>query len=178
MHFFNVKIVWKLQNRLVGWLLVLRPIVSLGTQAYRWNALRGGLSKGSQPVFKRISEKTTENSERLDRQARSGIKPAPLVYQFLEQKPSDTGVAFEITKARHLNAILSYTFKKNKEDKLFLPDLPHRQTARAIQNFMYLHCCFIICYKIIVGIQDIFLKNNISIKMYRQTSIITWWLCF
>ena len=27
---------------LVGWLLVLRPIVSLGTMAYRWSALRGG----------------------------------------------------------------------------------------------------------------------------------------
>ena len=35
----------------------------------------GGLSKGSQPVFKRVSEKTTENSERLDRQAWPGIEP-------------------------------------------------------------------------------------------------------
>ena len=56
-------------------LLVLRTIVSLGTQACRWSALRGGLSKGSQPVFTRVSEKTTENSERLDRQARPRIEP-------------------------------------------------------------------------------------------------------
>ena len=48
----------------------LRPIVSRRTQAYRWVALCGGLSKESQPVFTRVSEKTTENSERLGRQAR------------------------------------------------------------------------------------------------------------
>ena len=35
----------------------------------------GGLSKGSYPVFTRVSEKTTENSERLGRQARLQIKP-------------------------------------------------------------------------------------------------------
>ena len=55
--------------------VVLRPIVSLGTQAYRWSALHGGLSKGSQPVFTRVSEKTIENSERLGRQARPGVEP-------------------------------------------------------------------------------------------------------
>ena len=54
----------------IGWLLVLRPIVSLETKAYRWSALRRGLSEGSQPVFKRVSEKTAENSERICRQAR------------------------------------------------------------------------------------------------------------
>ena len=31
--------------QLVGWLLVLRPIVSLGTSACRWSVLHGGLSK-------------------------------------------------------------------------------------------------------------------------------------
>ena len=39
------------------------------------DALHGGLSKGSQTVFTRVSEKTTENFERLDRQARPGIEP-------------------------------------------------------------------------------------------------------
>ena len=59
------------------WLLVvvLRPIISLGIQGYGWDALRGSLSKGSQPVFTRVSEKTTENSERLGRQARPGFVP-------------------------------------------------------------------------------------------------------
>ena len=50
-----------------------------GTWVYRWRALRvcvwGGLSKGSQPVFTRVSEKTTENSERLSRQARPEFEP-------------------------------------------------------------------------------------------------------
>ena len=54
---------------------VLRPIISIRIQAYRWDALRGGLSKGSQPVFTRVSEKITENSERLGRQARPGLEP-------------------------------------------------------------------------------------------------------
>ena len=40
---------------------------------HEWDALRGGLSKGSEPVFTRVAEKTTENSERLGRQARPGI---------------------------------------------------------------------------------------------------------
>ena len=35
----------------------------------------GGLSKGSQPVFTRVSERTMENSERLGRQARPGFEP-------------------------------------------------------------------------------------------------------
>ena len=35
----------------------------------------GGLSKGCEPVFTRVSEKTTENSERIGRQARLGFEP-------------------------------------------------------------------------------------------------------
>ena len=58
----------------------------------------GGLSKGSQPIFTRVSEKTTENSERLGRQARPGFEPGtfrlpvlnvtamPLVGQTLENE--------------------------------------------------------------------------------------------
>ena len=60
---------------IVGWLLVLRPIVSLGNQAYKWSALHGSLSKGSYPVFMRVSDKTAESSERLDRQARPDFEP-------------------------------------------------------------------------------------------------------
>ena len=37
------------------------------------SALREDLSKGSYPVPKRVSEKTTENSERLSQQARPGF---------------------------------------------------------------------------------------------------------
>ena len=55
--------------------MIVRQIVSLGTEAFGWRVLRGGLSKGYQPVFMRVSEKTTGNSERLDRQARPGIEP-------------------------------------------------------------------------------------------------------
>ena len=35
----------------------------------------GGPSKGSYLVFTQVSEKTTENAERLGRQARPGIEP-------------------------------------------------------------------------------------------------------
>ena len=35
----------------------------------------GGLSKGSYPVFSRVSLKATENSERQGRQARPGFEP-------------------------------------------------------------------------------------------------------
>ena len=55
--------------------LVLGPIVSQGIQAYRQSALCGSLSKRSQPVFMRVSEKTTENSGRLGRQAPRVVKP-------------------------------------------------------------------------------------------------------
>ena len=48
---------------------------AFGTWAYRGCALRGGLSKGSQPVFTQVSEKTTKNSEWLGRQARQGFEP-------------------------------------------------------------------------------------------------------
>ena len=58
-----------------GVVLVLRSIISRRIQAFRWYALRGGLSKGSQPVLTRVLDKTTENSERLDRQARPGFEP-------------------------------------------------------------------------------------------------------
>ena len=42
---------------------------------YRESVLRGGLSKGFQPVFTRVSEKTTGNSKRLRRQAWPGFAP-------------------------------------------------------------------------------------------------------
>ena len=48
-----------------------------GTWASRGIALRGGggFYKGSQKVFMRVSEKTSENSERLGRHVRLGIEP-------------------------------------------------------------------------------------------------------
>ena len=52
--------------------VVLSPILRLWDWDYRWNVHRGGLSKGSEHVFTRVSEITSENSERLGRQARSG----------------------------------------------------------------------------------------------------------
>ena len=72
---------------------VLRPIISNRIQAYRWDALSGGLSKGSQPVFTRVSEKTTENSERLGRQARPGFEPGTSRLPVLSVKNSATGGA-------------------------------------------------------------------------------------
>ena len=53
----------------------LSPLSACGTWDYRWIALRGGVSKGSYPVFTRVLEKTTENSEQLVRQARPGLEP-------------------------------------------------------------------------------------------------------
>ena len=63
---FHHQKLWQKQTKStyqLDWSQVLRPIVPLGIQAYGWSALRGGLSKGSQPVFTSVSEKTTENSE-------------------------------------------------------------------------------------------------------------------
>ena len=39
----------------------------------------GGLSKGSEPIFMRVSEQTTENFERLSRQARTGTSRQPVM---------------------------------------------------------------------------------------------------
>ena len=55
----------------------LRPL-GCGTWACRGvsSSVGGGnLSKGSQSIFTRVSEKTTENSECLDGQAQTGIEP-------------------------------------------------------------------------------------------------------
>ena len=46
----------------------------------------GGLSKGSQSVFTRVLDKTTENSERFGRQARPEIEPVIFLYQFLKRR--------------------------------------------------------------------------------------------
>ena len=70
---------------LLGCLLVCRDKANcphVGPGPLGENALHRGLSKESQPIFKRVSEKTTENSERLGQQARSRIEPAPPVFQF------------------------------------------------------------------------------------------------
>ena len=47
---------------------------------------RGGLSMGSQSVFTSVSEKTTENSERLGRQARPGVEPGTSRLPIFERK--------------------------------------------------------------------------------------------
>ena len=54
---------------MVGWLVIGMKAGCLTRD------LGGGLSKGSQPVFIRVSEKTTENSEWLGRQGRPGFEP-------------------------------------------------------------------------------------------------------
>ena len=54
----------------------------------------GGLSKGSYPVFMRVPEKTTENSERLGQQARPRIEPGTSCLQIRAQNRSATGEAF------------------------------------------------------------------------------------
>ena len=60
---------------------------------------RGGLSKGSQPVLTRVSEKTTKNSKRLGRQARPGIEPVTfrLPVQMAEPLSYQQGV-FQVRK--------------------------------------------------------------------------------
>ena len=45
-----------------------------GGVGFKVSDLRVGLSKGSQSVFKRVSEKSTENSKRLGRQARPRLE--------------------------------------------------------------------------------------------------------
>ena len=59
----------------IGWLVGCKFNSSCHTRKNRWNALHGGISKGSYPVFKRVSEKTTGNSKRLGREARPEIEP-------------------------------------------------------------------------------------------------------
>ena len=56
-------------------LQVDRQLSACGTWVYRRRAVHGGLSKGSQPLFTRVSEKTTENSKGLGRQGRPGFEP-------------------------------------------------------------------------------------------------------
>ena len=70
--FFFKKFDW------LDWLVGCRcnPIVTRGIRYYRWNALRGGLSKGSYPYLRQILEKTIGNIERLGRQAQPGIEPS------------------------------------------------------------------------------------------------------
>ena len=60
------------------------------------NVLRRGLSKGSQPVFTCVSEKTTENSERLGRQTRPRIECGTLRLPVREQKCSANNEALKI----------------------------------------------------------------------------------
>ena len=54
---------------------------------YRWDALRGYLSKGFQPLFTRVLEKTTENPERLRRQERSETEPGTFRLPVLRAEP-------------------------------------------------------------------------------------------
>ena len=59
----------------MGWLVGCRfksncPLVEPGTIGGMPSV--GGLSKGSKPLFTRVSEKTTENYERLSRQVQPG----------------------------------------------------------------------------------------------------------
>ena len=49
----------------LGWVVGLKPIVRTQDLGLRGSALRGSLSKVSYPIFTRVSEKTTGNSERL-----------------------------------------------------------------------------------------------------------------
>ena len=49
--------------------------------------LRGGLSKGSLPVFTRVSEETAENSEWRGRQGRPEIEPGPSRLSVLSFSP-------------------------------------------------------------------------------------------
>ena len=51
------------------------PVVHMWKLGLRGSALRMGLSKGFLPVFTRVSEKITENSQRLIRQVQPGIEP-------------------------------------------------------------------------------------------------------
>ena len=54
----------------MGWFAEVRPIVRMWDLSLWEKALRGGLSEGS-----RVSEKTSVNSEQLDRQPLSRIEP-------------------------------------------------------------------------------------------------------
>ena len=96
-------------QEMVGWLQVLSSIVLLGTQIYGRSLLREGLSKGSQPLF---SEKTTENSERIDRQARPGFEPGTCCLPVLSVTiPPLVG---PIIKRKNLNILEGGTQKFSK----------------------------------------------------------------
>ena len=66
----------KAEEGVVGRLVVsLSPIIRLWDLGLQVECPPWGSCKGSQPVFPRVSEKTTDNSERLGRQARPGFEP-------------------------------------------------------------------------------------------------------
>ena len=61
-------------------------LVKANCQLVEPGPVGGVVSKGSQPVFTRVSEKTTENSERLGQQVRPGIEPGPSRLLVLERR--------------------------------------------------------------------------------------------
>ena len=73
----NVKINARALAIVVVVVVGLRPTVRMWDLGLRVECPLWGLSKGS--VFLRISEKTTENSEKLGRQTRLGMDPAPSI---------------------------------------------------------------------------------------------------
>ena len=74
--------------------------VTRGIWDYRWNALRGGLSKGSQPVFMRVLEKTMEIPEWLVHQSRPVIELAIACLPVLSAEPLGHWWDSKVTKTR------------------------------------------------------------------------------
>ena len=65
------------------------------------------------PPLKQVSEKTTENSERLGRKVRRELNPAPPVYLYWEKNSSTSGGSLFLSKKftlyRHLCCYFIYT---------------------------------------------------------------------
>ena len=74
------------------------------------NTLCGVLFKGSYPVFTRVSENTTENSERPGRQARPGFEPGTSCLPVL----SVTAVPL-VGRCLLWKVITAYSLQKNKD---------------------------------------------------------------
>ena len=70
--------------------LLAKGQLSAGTWIYKEMPSVGGLSKGSLPIFKRVSEKTTQNSERLGQQVTEDWAWHLPSTNFLEQNRSAT----------------------------------------------------------------------------------------
>ena len=94
----------------------------------------GGLSKGSQPVFKRVLEKTTEYSEQLSRQTWLGIEPGTSRLPVLRQNHSATSEALSFRETTVLIDLSSVFQEHESVCKCLIRLIFASYTVRILRN--------------------------------------------